>query len=179
MGTVNGFSNSSVTNTLCAAYAQQLNLQYFYTEYYSQCYAGNVLNSTSVPIAASTCNTPCTGNAQQTCGGANALSLWNNTLYTPPIHPSPVSGSSSVSYSYQGCYTEGNGARALGGNAQYQGVSAPSSAITPSAMTVEACAGYCTGQGYPWMGVENGGECYCNGAGVINGAVLGTGCTTV
>lgn len=177
LGTLNGFSNSSVTNTLCAAYAQQLNLQYFYTEYYSQCYAGNVLNSASVPISGSTCNTPCTGNAQQTCGGPNALTLWNNTLYTPAIHPSPVNGSGTVSYAYQGCYTEGNGARALGGNAQYQGATAPSSAIAPSSMTVEACAGYCAANGYPYMGVENADECYCNGAGVINGAVLGTGCT--
>lgn len=177
LGTLNGISNSSVTNSLCAAYAQQLNLQYFYTEYYSECYAGNVLNSASVPISGSSCNTPCAGNAQQTCGGPNALTLWNNTLYTPAIHPSPVNGSATVSYAYQGCYTEGNGARALGGNAQYQGATAPSSAIAPSSMTVEACAGYCAANGYPYMGVENTNECYCNGAGVINGAVLGTGCT--
>ena len=46
-------------------------------------------------------------------------------------------------------------------------------------MTVEACATYCANNGYPYMGVENADECYCNGAGVINGAVLGTGCTSV
>jgi WSC domain len=180
LGTVYGFSNTSVSNTLCAVYAQQLNLQYFYTEYFSQCYAGNTLNSASVLIDASKCNDACQGNSLQICGGSNAISLWSNNLYVPRQNPSPVNVTGSTAqYAYVNCYTEGtNNQRALSGNSQYQATTAPASVINPSSLTVEACAAYCGGGGYRYFGVENGQECYCNGAGPINGAVLGTGCTT-
>ncbi|CZR61363.1 uncharacterized protein PAC_11259 [Phialocephala subalpina] len=59
-------------------------------------------------------------------------------------------------YSFSGCYTEGNGVRALSGAAIYD----------YNGMTLDNCAANCTA--YTYWGVEYGGECYC-------GNTLGTG----
>lgn len=156
----------------CALTAQSLNLQYFGLEYASQCLAGSTINAGSSVIDPKNCNKPCSGNGQQICGGANAISLYRNSLFTPPVSPDPVlvSGQSNIQYKYQGCYTEGTGARALGSTAQQT-----SSATTNSSLTVEGCAADCYSKDYAWMGVENGNQCFCNAAGIINNAVLSSG----
>ncbi|PVH89971.1 hypothetical protein DL98DRAFT_508192 [Cadophora sp. DSE1049] len=64
---------------------------------------------------------------------------------TPTLAIKPVVGN----YVRQGCYTEGDGVRALSG-AQY---------VDYVGMTLEICASNCAGTAY--FGVEYGGECYC------------------
>jgi hypothetical protein len=115
-------------------------------EYTTQCYCANSLASTATQLAATSCNIPCGGNKTQTCGGSNALSLYNNTLYSPTriVNPAIIPGNSAVSYNYTGCYTDNVSGQAL---AAY----GPSS-VSP--MTVEVCAGICFNQGYNYMGVE-------------------------
>ncbi|KIW47070.1 uncharacterized protein PV06_02678 [Exophiala oligosperma] len=165
-------SGGSMTVDQCAFTAQALNLAYFGLEYASQCVAGNVLNAASTALDPSKCGMKCAGNATQTCGGSNAISLYNNTLYVRAANPNPVNvpNQPGTQYGYVGCYGEPAGARALGPNAQFG-----STQTTLATLTVEACAAYCFGKGYPWMGVENANQCFCNGAGVINGAVLSPG----
>ncbi|KAJ9612295.1 hypothetical protein H2200_003892 [Cladophialophora chaetospira] len=160
---------ASMTIDDCAQLAQAQNLQYFGLEYASQCFAGNVLNSSSAPIPSSSCNMGCVGDTTQNCGGSNALNLYNNTQWIKPTNPNPVNvpNQPGTQYSYMGCYTEGtSGAYALGST------SSGGSAATPptNTLTVEACAAYCFSKGYNWMGVENGDMCYCNADGPINGA---------
>ena len=115
-------------------------------EFTTQCYCANMLASTTTHLAASSCNIACGGNKTQTCGGSNAISLYNNTLYAPTriVNPAIVPGSSAVSYKYTGCYTDNVSGHAL---AAY----GPAS-VSP--MTVEVCAGICFNQGYNYMGVE-------------------------
>jgi hypothetical protein len=160
-------SGSSMSVDLCAQKAQALNLQYFGLEYASQCLAGSVLNSASTPIAATKCSMKCAGNSTQTCGGSNAISMYNNTQY---INPNPVNvpNQPGSQYGYVGCYTEGVGARALGPTDRTGSAATPASA----SLTVEACAAFCFAKGYNWMGVENSNLCFCNAAGPINSAVL-------
>ncbi|KAH8599832.1 hypothetical protein B0O99DRAFT_682314 [Bisporella sp. PMI_857] len=65
-------------------------------------------------------------------------------------------------YTFQGCYTEANGVRALSGSSNYD----------YTGMTLEKCAGLCTG--FTYWGVEYGGECYCGnslGAGSVLAAL--------
>jgi hypothetical protein len=115
-------------------------------EYTTQCYCANILGSTSTQLAQSSCNIPCGGNKTQTCGGSNAISLYNNTLYSPTriVYTAVVPGNAGVSFNYTGCYTDNVSGRALGAYG-------PSS-TTP--MTVEVCAGVCFTQGYTYMGLE-------------------------
>jgi hypothetical protein len=145
-------------------------LQYFGLEFAAQCLAGNELNPLSAPIDSSRCSMACAGNSSQTCGGPNAISLYNNTQWIKPYNPNPVNvpNQQGAQYSYVGCYTEGNGARALGSTANSGSAAMPQS----DSLTVETCAGYCFSQGFAWMGVENGNLCFCNSAGIINSATL-------
>lgn len=64
---------------------------------------------------------------------------------TPTLAHKPIIGA----YSFQGCYTEGDGVRALD----------QASFFNYTGMTLEQCAADCTG--YSYWGVEYGGECYC------------------
>lgn len=56
----------------------------------------------------------------------------------------------NATYEPLGCFTEGNGVRALGA----------ASLVNYTTMTVEICAGFCTPT-YILFGLEFGGECYC------------------
>jgi hypothetical protein len=115
-------------------------------EYTTQCYCANSLASTSTQLAQSSCNIPCGGNKTQTCGGSDAISLYNNSLYSPTriVNTAIVPGNAGVSFNYTGCYTDNVSGHAL---AAY----GPSSVMP---MTVEVCAGICFNQGYTVMGLE-------------------------
>ena len=104
-----------------------------------------MLASTSTQLTATSCNIPCGGNKTQTCGGSNAISLYNNTLYSPTriVSPVIVPGNSAISYNYTGCYTDNVSGHAL-----------PVGPSNVSPMTVEVCAGICFGQGMSYFGVE-------------------------
>ena len=161
-------SNNSISINLCAAVAQQKNVLYFGVEYSSQCLYGNTLSGAAVPLVSSKCYQPCAGSSQ-VCGGPNAISLYNNTLFVPPTIPNPVTitpNSQTIRYNFLACYSEPSGARALGANSQFTNYDSGANAT----MSVETCATVCWQKGYQYMGLENGNECFCNGAGVINGA---------
>jgi hypothetical protein len=115
-------------------------------EYTTQCYCANSLAPASTQLGQSSCNIPCGGNKTQTCGGSNAVSLYNNTLYSPTtiVHTAIVPGNAGVSFNYTGCYTDNVSGRALAAYGP--------SLVTP--MTVEVCAGICFNQGYTFMGLE-------------------------
>lgn len=157
-----------MTVDFCAQKAQALNLPFFGLEFASQCLAGSTINAGSSILQSTKCNMACAGNSQQTCGGPNAISLYNNTLYVKPRNPDPVSvpNQAGVQYGYYGCYAEPGTARALGATSSQNNFATESATLT-----VEACAALCFSKGYPWMGVENGNQCFCNGAGVVNGAL--------
>ncbi|CAJ2507996.1 Uu.00g091820.m01.CDS01 [Anthostomella pinea] len=82
--------------------------------------------------------------ALPTTSGSTASSSSSTTASATLRHEPTVS-----SYVFQGCWTEGNGVRAL------------SAKMTSSAseMTLGACADYCAD--YHYFGAEYGGECYC------------------
>jgi hypothetical protein len=124
---------------------QTSNAESFTQEYTTQCYCANMLASTSTQLAAASCNIPCGGNKTQTCGGSNAISLYNNTLYSPTriVSPVIVPGNSAISYNYTGCFTDNVNGRAL-----------PVGPSSVSPITVEVCAGICFGQGMSYFGVE-------------------------
>ncbi|KAG9236578.1 heme peroxidase [Amylocarpus encephaloides] len=69
----------------------------------------------------------------------------SSTSATPTLGHKPIVGS----YTFQGCYTEGTGMRALTGAVFYD----------YPAMTLEMCATNCAG--FTYWGVEYGGECFC------------------
>ncbi|EHK98023.1 putative fungistatic metabolite [Glarea lozoyensis 74030] len=81
----------------------------------------------------------------------NQLNVYS-TAPAPPAAPQHVL--TAGPYTRIGCYTEGNGTRALSGAQD----------INYASQTVEKCATFCAAGSYAVMGVEYGGECYCGSA---------------
>ncbi|OAP63261.1 hypothetical protein AYL99_02488 [Fonsecaea erecta] len=157
-------ADNSITLQTCASNCTQY--QYFGVEYGRECYCGNTLGSGSAPATDGRCNMACSGNSSFTCGGPNGLTLYQNLNWTssappqpPPTPAGPIIVPSVGYFQYVDCHTEITG-RALTGKA-----------IVSNDMTVQNCAGNCTG--FTYFAVEYGQECYC-GNGLGSGSVTAT-----
>lgn len=168
------YSDSSNSLSLCASFCSSY--RYFGTEYSSECYCGNTLDSTSLPAPLADCSMTCSGNPLQYCGAGNRLELYINNATTTTLSPSPpspsqkavVSGAAGASWGFKSCCTEATDSRALTG-----------ASYADDEMTLESCARFCSAWGY--FGTEYGRECYCGngfGAGsvVTDGKECGMGC---
>ncbi|KAI4226415.1 MAG: hypothetical protein L6R36_003173 [Xanthoria steineri] len=146
-----GQNRQSMTVEKCAAVCKGNNFRYAGLEYYGECYCGNSIQGT--PAADDACTFQCTGNKTQTCGGNNLISV-----YMDPTYP-PSDSSDILTYTPQGCYTEGYNGRA---------VAFQQSQLSTKNLTTKACLSTCKSQNFPLAATEYGSECYC-------GAVLGNG----
>ena len=55
------------------------------------CYCGQVPDPAAVPAPTSSCNLPCPGATNETCGGNYRMSLYNTTCFGPgPMPPGPA-----------------------------------------------------------------------------------------
>jgi len=71
------FANlGEVSTSACITYCANAGYSMAGTEYASQCFCGNSINSPNALIGAPYCNMPCSGDASQTCGGSSAMSIW-------------------------------------------------------------------------------------------------------
>ncbi|KAF7536340.1 hypothetical protein G7054_g4595 [Neopestalotiopsis clavispora] len=131
------------------------------TEYYSECYCGTELTTGAAKVADTDCNTACSGDGTQPCGGGNRLTLFNN----PSIQgPQPNTGIQN--WTHIGCYTEGAKGRALGYKAN----------LAVDQVSGANCTAACKKAGFILAGTEYGGECYCGNT-IANNATLATdGC---
>ncbi|KAI4235546.1 MAG: hypothetical protein LQ349_003079 [Xanthoria aureola] len=160
----------------CAAFCSAYT--YMAVEYMSECYCGNTIGAGSVNATDNGCTLACSGNAGQLCGGPNRLNFYkkDRSATSSSTVTSTTSGASSTAtgpsavqtagtFVSQGCYSEGTSGRAL------------ADTLTASdTMTVGKCAAFC--QGYTYMGVEYGSECYCgNTIGPGSAAVTDGGCS--
>lgn len=138
----------SYCQTLCSAGGYTL----WGVEYGLECYCGDALGVGSIPTFESQCSFACPGDAAQTCGAGNRLSLYGASA-SPPAVTAPDMPSATT-LSYLGCYTELAVGRALAGVSIADGTS----------MTVEACARFCFYNGLVVAGIEYAAECYCSTA---------------
>jgi len=162
-------SGSNMTNDVCAAFCAAKKLPLFGTEYSAECYCGSSLASGS-SLGQAGCVMGCAGQQPappsafapyaNTCGGANRLTVWNNTAIRPAGNVARVAG---TAYTYQGCYTD-----LVSRNRR---VLTRSSYAGRSGLTAEKCVAFCRSQGQSWAGLEFGSECYC-GPRVENGGAL-------
>jgi sulfur relay (sulfurtransferase) complex TusBCD TusD component (DsrE family) len=127
---------SGATVERCAAAAQARGLRFAGLQFKGQCFGGNTLGK--VKVAEGECNTRCTADAGQTCGGTWRNSVWATgvTLAAPP-----------VAGAYQGCYVD-DANRAL------------PVALMSSGATVASCVAAAKAAGYTYAGVQFQGQCY-------------------
>lgn len=134
-------ADDSMTLESCAAYCTAYH--YFGTEYGRECYCGDVLDHSSNATGLTACDMQCSGNAHQTCGAGNRLSLYYSDNTNGPSQPPRVGN-----YTWHGCRTEGSSSRAL-----------EASRTSGPDMTLDRCARFC--DGFAYFGAEYGRECYC------------------
>ncbi|KAK3945202.1 putative fungistatic metabolite [Diplogelasinospora grovesii] len=157
-------SDTAMTLESCASFCS--GYKYFGTEYASQCFCGDTLDSTSTNASLSDCSMTCTGNQYEYCGAGDRLELYVNpnvVVPTGPTQPASVTANDDDKvWTFVNCYTEGTAVRALG-----------SSSFAADTMTLESCATFCGSGGYQYAGAEYGRECYC-GNSFGSGAVVAT-----
>ncbi|GAP84127.1 putative WSC domain-containing protein [Rosellinia necatrix] len=146
------FPSDSMTLELCAESCD--GFTYFATEYGRECYCGQFIDPRSNVTDDADCNIVCAGDETEYCGGSDRLEMYR--LINPPTSTSmmptptvtPTHKPTVSSYAFQGCWTEGDGVRAL---------DAKSTAADD--VTLESCADFC--QDYHYFGTEFGRECHC------------------
>lgn len=164
---VTSTSSSSMTNEACASYCSSQGLPLFGTEYSRECYCGNALATGSkLGQPESDCKMTCAGSVAlnstfgKYCGGGSRLTLWNNTAIRGTQNKK-VAVAAGKTFTYTGCYAEGNAGRAL----------KESSYAESKNMTVENCVAYCGGKGFKLAGTEYSSECFCGNT-IVNGGSL-------
>ncbi|KAF6805573.1 copper radical oxidase [Colletotrichum plurivorum] len=134
-------SDSEMTADFCASFCREF--KYFGTEFSRECFCGNEIALNTPPVDATDCSMTCTGQADQSCGAADRLNIYQNSDYQAPSIAT-VSGRT-----YRGCLTEPHGGRAMSDKS-----------TTQDNMTPEQCSSFCTG--YNFAGLEYGSECWCS-----------------
>lgn len=146
----------------CINFCSSRRFQYAGTEYSQECYCGSQLAPAAANATESDCSSPCTGNANEPCGGANRLTLYHSSQ---PVGPQPNPGANG--FSYVGCYSEGTSGRAL-----THGIGS----IPAAQMTIANCTSACKTAGYSLAGTEYSSECYCDNNVQNGGAPASSGC---
>ncbi|GJC95339.1 WSC domain-containing protein [Colletotrichum higginsianum] len=145
-------SSDQTKNTVekCVAECKGNSYRYAGLTYHGVCYCSQTVNSPLLDEGS--CNFPCTANNTQTCGGDGAFSVWQD-----PTFPSSA-GVSINDFKSIGCYTDDTDHGRTIAERQDQ--------VAFDTMTPALCLQACADDGYPFAGVEYGGECYC---GVVMG----------
>ncbi|GHJ85743.1 hypothetical protein NliqN6_2145 [Naganishia liquefaciens] len=147
------YLSDAMTIELCITYCNSNGFPLAGLEYSTECYCGTEYSNGADPSISSSCDMPCSGNEQQLCAGANALSVYRNDLYVAPVLSLPNGWAAADPL----CIQEVPG-RALTG-----------ASYAADDMTVDSCVAYCDGLGFPFAAVEYGRECFC-GTQLVNGA---------
>jgi WSC domain len=87
--------NGGFTVESCVSAAAAAGYRYAGLQWHGQCYAGNTIGYQ--PLAASSCNTACSANSNEACGGA-----WANSVYEIPSLAPPPPASMKASEVYCG-----------------------------------------------------------------------------
>ena len=133
-------SQSGATVESCVAAARARGLLYAGLQYKGQCFAGNTLGHTKVPVSdeKNKCNTKCTAAPGVDCGGA-----WYNSIYATGVTLAVTPAATA----YKGCYSDAPN-RAL------------PVALMPSGATVASCFAAARSAGYAYAGLQFQGQCY-------------------
>lgn len=133
------YTNNSNTIELCTSTCAQMGYGIAGLEFGTQCFCGDALSWQANQTFLEACSTPCPGNANETCGEDDRLSLYANS--TPVVLPEPVVPATINNYTFLSCWTEASSGRAL-----------PQASYTGPLMTLDYCATFC--QGYQYFGAE-------------------------
>lgn len=128
--------DSGATKERCIAAAAARGLRYAGLQYGGQCFGGNTLAGT--PVAGSNCQTPCTADPGQPCGGS-----WHNAVFDL----GPLTAAMPPATAELGCWVD-TPRRAL------------PVALMPSGATVQSCVALARKLGFAYAGLQFEGQCW-------------------
>ncbi|KAL8419954.1 hypothetical protein RB594_002923 [Gaeumannomyces avenae] len=150
-------SRDNMTVEMCVADCKGNGYRYAGLEYYGDCYCGASVNGPEATEAE--CNLPCTGNKNQTCGGNDRISIWQDPTFKH-LNETNIEHFKNI-----GCYTsDANGGKTLA----YPVQDVTGQTWDESTATTSKCLAACKSKGFPFAGTEYGQECWC-------GVVMGNG----
>ncbi|KAI5923224.1 hypothetical protein F4810DRAFT_211741 [Camillea tinctor] len=152
MPTYQAPDNQELTLQSCAQLCASNGYTISGTEYYTQCFCGNAIYNGGVASKdTSSCNTPCSGDSTQMCGGPGYLTIYSDGTPQTFQPPAPQTSGLNGTWTYQGCFEDNlNNQRTLPWALHFPGTNTPSQ-----------CLGQCAEFGYAAAGMEYGEECYC------------------
>ncbi|CAM9117065.1 unnamed protein product, partial [Sphacelaria rigidula] len=124
---------------------------YFATENGNECICGEAGDDYDAFGDATNCDKPCSGDADQTCGGFFAANVYLYGDIGP--EPAPPAIFTPEGYTYMGCYADNIDDRVLTGDVIKE----------DPTMESEGCAQLCKGKAY--FGTQYGNECWCGEVG--------------
>jgi hypothetical protein len=150
--------SANMTVEYCQSWCSSNGWRFSGVEYQTQCFCDSQLPA-GYTGGQTGCSTLCGGSlgnaSAEYCGGANFISIYNNTMSTATIAAPGAGATPAAAGIYLGCATEGNSnGRALTG----------ASIKNQPNMTLEYCRSYCTSKGFALAGTEYSTECYCGNA---------------
>lgn len=151
----------SQTNTQesCIAQCSALGYNISGTEYSTQCFCDNAIYNGGVLAAnQADCNDPCTGNANEMCGGGGRMSLFS--IGTPIIYLPPAAQTTGLpaNWTYVGCIQD-NIPSAEDANEMIANF--PYMVFNNASTNAPNCIAACQAFGYNAAGLEYGQQCYC------------------
>ncbi|KAF5379213.1 hypothetical protein D9615_005881 [Tricholomella constricta] len=162
----------AMTIEMCQAFCDTGGFGFAGVEFASECYCDYSIQFPAVAADPTSCNVPCGGNANETCGGASFINLFTNGNPLP-ITPATVVGPNATQWTSNGCFTDNSiGVRTLPLHLE-----PATGTVTP-----QTCVDTCAAAGQTIAGVEFGLECWCGTALNVNATSVadvecGTACT--
>jgi hypothetical protein len=168
-----------MTNEACRTTCQRLGYPFAGTEYHNECFCSHTFNGDNGIEKTSDCNTPCTGDNKEMCGGPSRITAWGfgdargpapipedpTTAVTPTTTSASTTTPASTAkmgWKYLGCMTDlVDGVRTFGEDV---------SGLVPGTndnMTNAGCQAACQLRNLRYCGVEWSRECF--GSNTING----------
>ncbi|WRT70456.1 uncharacterized protein IL334_007454 [Kwoniella shivajii] len=130
------YSATPMSGKACRVACANQGYAYAGTESGNQCFCGNkIAGGAKAPT--SSCNTQCSGYANETCGASGYMDLYNAT----------GAAANNGIKGYLGCFTDDS---AFNGNS-----------YVSDWMTVDSCNQWCYARGSAYAGVRNGNQCKC------------------
>ncbi|KAK0111496.1 hypothetical protein ONS95_001851 [Cadophora gregata] len=137
-------NKSTITSVeACVTACNTAGFKYAGVENRNECWCDNVIH-TSTTLAPKNCLLPCTGTPSESCGGINAIGIYQGTASTNVRIPGTAGG-----YTYLDSFVDPTSARLL---PMQQNL---------ASNTVGNCARACSNGGYSYAGVEYGSQCFC------------------
>ncbi|KIM29565.1 hypothetical protein M408DRAFT_22898, partial [Serendipita vermifera MAFF 305830] len=170
-------ASAAMTIEKCQATCLAGGFKYAGVEYSVECFCANTLTVGAGPANDGRCKMPCSGDASETCGGADGVNVFfygvaagtssaagssaSSVATSSPSAAQPATPTNGVVATYNGwtymnCYVDAVAARTLPVAMGVLG--------GPAAMTVELCLDACKKNNYPVAGLEYSSECYCGNA---------------